>query len=99
MIDKVAALAASGGRAVLFTVVEGDGVGGKLLVVEGGETTGDGPAELAGHADEIQRGGRNPFLWVSLGIFAIAIAVFVGLKVSLDTRANELNDRVEELTR
>jgi xanthine dehydrogenase accessory factor len=62
VIGKVAALAASGGRAVLFTVVEGDGVGGKLLVVEGGETTGDGPAELAGHADEIQRGGRNRLL-------------------------------------
>jgi xanthine dehydrogenase accessory factor len=62
VIDKVAALAASGGRAVLFTVVEGDGVGGKLLVVEGGETTGDGPAELVGHADEIQRGGRNRLL-------------------------------------
>jgi type VI secretion system protein ImpK len=48
---------------------------------------------------QVQHGGRNPFLWVSLGIFAIAIAVFVGLKVSLDGRANELNDRVEELTR
>ena len=62
MIDRLAALAASGGRAVLFTVVEGDGVGGKLLVVEGGETTGDGPAELVGHADEIQRAGRNRLL-------------------------------------
>lgn len=47
----------------------------------------------------VQRGGRNPFLWVSLGIFAIAIAVFVGLKVSLDSRADELSDRVDELTR
>ena len=47
----------------------------------------------------VQRGGRNPFLWVSLGIFAIAIAVFVGLKVSLDGKANDLSERVEELTR
>lgn len=47
----------------------------------------------------VQHGGRNPFLWVSLGIFAIAIAVFVGLKVSLDGRANEINDRVEEMGR
>ena len=46
-------------RAVLFTVVEGDGVGSKLLVVEGGETAGDGPAELAEHADELIRGARN----------------------------------------
>jgi xanthine dehydrogenase accessory factor len=62
VIDKLAVLAASGGRAVLFTVVEGDGVGRKLLVVEGGETAGDGPAELADAADEIQRGGRNRLL-------------------------------------
>jgi type VI secretion system protein ImpK len=46
----------------------------------------------------VQHGGRNPFLWVSLGIFAIAIAVFVGLKVSLDGKAADLADRVEELT-
>jgi xanthine dehydrogenase accessory factor len=59
VIDKLARLASSGGRAVLFTVVEGDGVGRKLLVVEGGEVSGDGPGELADAADEIQRGGRN----------------------------------------
>jgi type VI secretion system protein ImpK len=47
----------------------------------------------------VQRGGRNPFLWVSLGLFAIAIAVFVGLRVSLDNRAGALYDRVEELSR
>jgi xanthine dehydrogenase accessory factor len=62
VIEKLAKLATSGGRAVLFTVVEGDGVGRKLLVVEGGETAGDGPAELADAADEIQRGGRNRLL-------------------------------------
>ena len=47
---------------MLFTVVEGDGVGRKLLVVEGGETIGDGAAELGDAADEIQRGGRNRLL-------------------------------------
>jgi type VI secretion system protein ImpK len=47
----------------------------------------------------VQHGGRNPFLWVSLGMFAIAIAVFVGLRISLDNRAGALYDRVEELTR
>src|SRR5262245_10025149 len=62
VIEKLAALAASGGRAVLFTVVEGDGVGGKLLVVERGDVTGDGPGELADLADEVQRGGRNRLL-------------------------------------
>jgi type VI secretion system protein ImpK len=47
----------------------------------------------------VQRGGRNPFLWLSLGIFAVAIALFVGLRLSLDSRANALYDRVEELIR
>ena len=38
MIEQLAPRSRQGGRAVLFTVVEGDGVGGKLLVVEGGES-------------------------------------------------------------
>ena len=59
MIERLLGLQRDGGRAVLFTVVEGDGVGSKLLVVEGGETAGDGPAELAEHADELIRGARN----------------------------------------
>ena len=36
LISRLAELRKTGGRAVLFTVVEGDGVGGKALVVEGG---------------------------------------------------------------
>lgn len=64
----------------------------------------DKPEELSPHGDPpdepmVQRGGRNPFLWVSLGIFALAIAVFVGLRVSLDGKARVLDDRVEEVTR
>jgi xanthine dehydrogenase accessory factor len=62
LVHRLAELAEAGGRAVLFTVVEGDDVGAKLLVVEGGETLGDGPAELADAADEIQRAGRNRLL-------------------------------------
>ena len=47
-------------RAVLFTVVEGDGAGGKVLVVEGGERLGKGvPDEALGQFDELIRGGRN----------------------------------------
>jgi xanthine dehydrogenase accessory factor len=47
-------------RAVLFTVVAGPGLGGKLLVVEGGEQLGDGvPEEAVGQFDELIRGGRN----------------------------------------
>ena len=59
MIRRLLELQRDGGRAVVFTVVAGDGVGTKLLVVEGGETVGDGPAELADHADELIRVARN----------------------------------------
>ena len=59
MIERLLQLQRKGGRAVVFTVVEGHGVGSKLLVAEGGETAGDGPAELAEHADELIRGARN----------------------------------------
>ena len=59
MIDRLLEVQRDGGRAVVLTVIEGDGVGAKLLVVEGGETIGDGPPELAEHAEEAIRGGRN----------------------------------------
>jgi xanthine dehydrogenase accessory factor len=49
-------------RAVLFTVIEGDGAGRKLLVLEGGERLGDGPDEAAVQADELIRGGRHRLL-------------------------------------
>jgi type VI secretion system protein ImpK len=42
---------------------------------------------------------RNPFLWIALGVCAIAIAVFIGLKVSLNRSVSALNDRVEEQNR
>jgi xanthine dehydrogenase accessory factor len=62
IVERLAALLGAGGRAVLFTVVEGEHAGEKLLVVEGGETLGDGPRELADFAYEILRGGRNRLL-------------------------------------
>lgn len=71
MIERLAQLAASGGRGVLFTVIEGEPLGAKLLVLEGGETVGDGPAALAGLADEVIRRGRNRQLEVDgLRVFA-----------------------------
>src|SRR5207249_3096962 len=42
LLHRLAELAASGERGVLFTVVEGDGVGGKVLVLESGERAGEG---------------------------------------------------------
>jgi xanthine dehydrogenase accessory factor len=59
VIERLSALQRDGGRGVVLTVVEGDGLGTKLLVLEGGETVGDGPAELAAHADALIRGARN----------------------------------------
>jgi xanthine dehydrogenase accessory factor len=62
LLPRLAELAHSGERAVLFTVVEGEGLGRKLLVVEGGEQLGEGPDEAAAQADELLRGGRNRLL-------------------------------------
>ena len=59
MIARLLQLQRDGGRAVVLTVVEGEGLGSKLLVVEGGETVGDGPPELASHAAELIRDARS----------------------------------------
>lgn len=59
MIQRLLKVKRDGGRAVLFTVLEGERLGAKLLVVEGGETVGDAPPELAGYADELIRGARS----------------------------------------
>jgi xanthine dehydrogenase accessory factor len=73
VIDRLAELARSGGRGVLFTVVEGESAGGKLLVVEGGERIGDGvPDDAVSQFEELIRGGRNRLLELADGskIFA-----------------------------
>ena len=63
ILHRLAELSHAGERAVLFTVVEGEGVGAKALVVEGGETIGDGvPEEALGQFDELVRRGRNKLL-------------------------------------
>jgi len=63
LLERLAALRDSGGRGVLFTVVEGEGTGGKALVVEDGESVGDGvPASALEQFAEVVRGGRNTLL-------------------------------------
>src|SRR6266540_7214058 len=47
-------------RAVLFTIVEGEGVGDRWLAVEGEET--DAPAGLAAEVDDLLRSGRSGVL-------------------------------------
>jgi xanthine dehydrogenase accessory factor len=68
LLDRLAALREAGGRGVLFTVVEGEGVGGKVLVVEDGDVVGDGvPEEALQEFDELVRRGRNRLLEVGEG--------------------------------
>ena len=63
LLAHLARLRDEGGRAVLFTVVEGDAVGSKALVVEDGDTIGDGvPAWALAEFDELIRRGRNRLL-------------------------------------
>jgi xanthine dehydrogenase accessory factor len=63
LLHRLAELRASGERGVLFTVVEGDGVGAKELVLETGERVGGGvPEEATVQFDELVRRGRNRLL-------------------------------------
>lgn len=56
--DRLLQIVAGEERAVCFTVLDGERAGAKLLVLlDTGETLGDGPPELAGRAAEIQRNG------------------------------------------
>jgi xanthine dehydrogenase accessory factor len=63
LLHRLSQLRDSGERGVLFTVVEGEGVGGKELVLETGERIGGGvPAAATGQFDELVRRGRNRLL-------------------------------------
>jgi xanthine dehydrogenase accessory factor len=62
LVSRLAALAGSGERGVLFTVVEGEGQGSKLLRLESGERFGEVPKEAADQFDEVVRRGRNQLL-------------------------------------
>jgi xanthine dehydrogenase accessory factor len=67
LLERLAALVASGERGVLFTVVEGDGVGANMLVLDDGETIGEGSDETIRHASELIREGRNRLLTLDDG--------------------------------
>ncbi len=47
----------------------------------------------------VRRSGRNPFLWLALGVFAVAIAVFIGLRLSLNHAVADVAARVDDLNR
>jgi len=62
LVHRLHELSKSEERGILFTVVEGDGVGSNLLVLESGERFGEGPEEAAAQFDELIRRGRNRLL-------------------------------------
>jgi type VI secretion system protein ImpK len=57
------------------------------------------PAAEPPDEPQVRPGQRNLFLWIALGVFAVAIAVFIGLRVNLDRQVSNLSDRVEQLNR
>ena len=57
------------------------------------------PAGEAPDEPLVRASRRNPFLWIALGVFAGAIALFIGLRVSLDSQVTNLGDRVEQINR
>ncbi len=64
LVERLLAAVEREERGVLFTVVEGDDVGSKLLVFEGGERVGEGPVGLTELADELLHGGASRVLEV-----------------------------------
>jgi len=55
------------------------------------------PAGEAPDEPLVRSAGRNVMLWVSLGIFALALAAFVGLRLSFDHQVGDLAGRVDEI--
>jgi xanthine dehydrogenase accessory factor len=62
LLHRLAELRESEDRGILFTAVEGEGVGTKVLVLEAGERVGDGLEEAVAQFDELIRRGRNRLL-------------------------------------
>jgi xanthine dehydrogenase accessory factor len=62
LIHRLAELRESEDRGILFTAVEGDDAGTKVLVLESGEQVGDGLDDAVAQFDELIRRGRNTLL-------------------------------------
>jgi xanthine dehydrogenase accessory factor len=67
LIHRLAQLRESEERGVLFTAVDGDEAGTKVLVLESGERVGDGLDEAVAQFDEILRRGRNALVTLDDG--------------------------------
>ncbi len=62
LIHRLAELRESEERGILFTGVEGNGVGTKVLVLESGEVVGEGLDDAVSQFHELIRRGRNRLL-------------------------------------
>ena len=62
LVDRLLEALERDEHAVLFSVVDGESAGSELLVLESGESLGDGPAELAEATPDLIRGGRSRLL-------------------------------------
>jgi xanthine dehydrogenase accessory factor len=67
LIRRLAELRESEERGILFTGVEGNGVGTKVLVLESGEQVGKGLDEAVAQFDELIRSGRNKLVTLDDG--------------------------------
>jgi xanthine dehydrogenase accessory factor len=67
LIHRLAELRESEERGVLFTAVEGNEAGTKVLVLESGERVGQGLEEAVAQFDELIRRGRNKLLTLDDG--------------------------------
>jgi xanthine dehydrogenase accessory factor len=62
LIHRLAELRESEERGILFTAIDGDDAGTKVLVLESGERVGEGLDEAVAQFDELIRRGRNQLL-------------------------------------
>ena len=62
LVHRLAELHEAEERGILFTAVDGDEAGTKVLVLESGERIGDGLDDAVALFDELVRGGRNRLL-------------------------------------
>ena len=67
LIHRLAELRESEERGILFTAIDGDEAGTKVLVLEAGEQVGEGLDEAVGQFDELIRRGRNTLIALAGG--------------------------------
>ena len=67
LIHRLAELRESEERGILFTAIDGDDAGTKVLVLESGERLGEGLDEAVGQFDELIRRARNTLLTLDDG--------------------------------